>query len=68
MHLIGQASHLKTFPANEIAKGQYTMKLKKLEEQTKDLKWPVETKKLPVVSWEDCKPALPPVNLKRMMN
>ncbi|CED83656.1 Delta 9 fatty acid desaturase [Phaffia rhodozyma] len=53
MSLIGQASHLKTFPANEISKGQYTMKLKKLEEETQNLKWPVETKKLPVVSWED---------------
>jgi stearoyl-CoA desaturase (delta-9 desaturase) len=51
MHLIGQASHLKTFPANEIKKGQYTMQLKKLQAQTAELKWP-ETK-LPIVSWEE---------------
>lgn len=55
MSWIGQASHLKAFPANEIAKGQYTMKLKKLHESAVDIKWPVSNEGLPVVSWEEFK-------------
>jgi len=54
MSWIGQATHLKAFPANEIAKGQYTMKLKQLVDSTKDMKWPVSNDHLPIVSWEDC--------------
>jgi stearoyl-CoA desaturase (delta-9 desaturase) len=53
MSWIGQASHLKAFPANEIAKGQYTMKLKQLVDSTKEMKWPVSNDHLPIVSWED---------------
>ena len=61
MSWIGQATHLKAFPANEIAKGQYTMKLKQLVDSTKDMKWPVSNDHLPIVSWEDCEcsPLLP---------
>lgn len=53
MSVFGLASHLKTFPDNEIRKGQYTMKLKKLQEQSADMKWPVSSNKLPVISWDD---------------
>lgn len=58
MYWMGQATHLKTFPANEIAKGQYTMKLKKLVDAAEALKWPVENDALPIVSWEDCESSL----------
>jgi hypothetical protein len=54
MSTFGLASHLKAFPSNEIKKGQYTMQLKKLEEASKEMKWPVSNDHLPVVSWEDC--------------
>lgn len=50
---LGLASHLKTFPDNEIKKGQYTMKLQLLEEQSKEIKWPKHSNDLPVISWED---------------
>ncbi|KAL7416327.1 hypothetical protein BDY24DRAFT_379311 [Mrakia frigida] len=53
MYWLGQATHLKTFPANEIAKGQYTMKLKKLVDSAGALMWPVKNDDLPIVSWED---------------
>lgn len=55
MWSLGQATHLKSFPANEIAKGEYTMKLKQLVDSTKEMKWPVSNDHLPVVSWEDFK-------------
>ncbi|TXT08964.1 hypothetical protein VHUM_02438 [Vanrija humicola] len=55
MSKLGLASHLKKFPDNEIKKGQYTMKLQVLQEQSKDIKWPVHSNDLPVISWEDFK-------------
>lgn len=55
MWSLGQATHLKSFPANEIAKGEYTMKLKQLVDSTKEMRWPVSNDHLPVVSWEEFK-------------
>ena len=53
MSVFGLASHLKKFPDNEISKGQYTMKLKLLQEQGEQLKWPKSSNELPVISWDD---------------
>jgi stearoyl-CoA desaturase (delta-9 desaturase) len=53
MSIFGLASHLKKFPDNEISKGQYTMKLKQLQEQGEHLKWPKSSNELPVISWDD---------------
>jgi stearoyl-CoA desaturase (delta-9 desaturase) len=53
MSIFGLASHLKKFPDNEISKGQYTMKLKHLQEQGENLKWPKSSNELPVISWDD---------------
>ncbi|KII92775.1 hypothetical protein PLICRDRAFT_155591 [Plicaturopsis crispa FD-325 SS-3] len=49
---VGLASHLKTFPGNEIRKGQLTMQLKKLRETQDGLQWPGDSAELPVISWE----------------
>jgi len=50
--MIGLASHLKTFPDNEVSKGVLTMKLKKLRETQENLGWPKDSNDLPVVNWE----------------
>jgi stearoyl-CoA desaturase (delta-9 desaturase) len=47
---LGLASHLKTFPDNEVRKGQLTMQLKKLREEQDQLTWPTEND-LPVIDW-----------------
>ncbi|KZP14945.1 hypothetical protein FIBSPDRAFT_751122 [Athelia psychrophila] len=52
MQAVGLASHLKTFPDNEVKKGQLTMQLKKLREKQEGLVWPSDNNDLPVVSWE----------------
>ncbi|TCD65356.1 hypothetical protein EIP91_002754 [Steccherinum ochraceum] len=49
---LGLSTHLQTFPENEIKKGVLTMSLKKLKEEQDDIKWPIESKHLPVVDWE----------------
>ncbi|KAI0058133.1 delta9-fatty acid desaturase [Artomyces pyxidatus] len=49
---VGLASHLKTFPDNEVAKGQLTMQLKRLREKQDVLHWPEDVTSLPVVSWQ----------------
>ncbi|KAJ3505853.1 hypothetical protein NLJ89_g7193 [Agrocybe chaxingu] len=49
---VGLASHLKTFPENEVRKGQLTMQLKKLKETQERLAWPNDSNDLPVISWE----------------
>ncbi|KAL7420009.1 stearoyl-CoA 9-desaturase [Cryptotrichosporon argae] len=53
MSQLGLASHLKMFPDNEIKKGQYTMKLQRLADESAHLKWPKSSNDLPVISWED---------------
>lgn len=52
---IGLASHLRSFPENEVKKGQLTMELKKLRSTQDMLNWPSDSNELPVVSWESCK-------------
>ncbi|KAL5498517.1 OLE1_1 [Sanghuangporus vaninii] len=52
MEKLGLASHLKTFPSNEIRKGQLTMELKKLREAQDVISWPRDNSKLPVISYE----------------
>ncbi|KAF9254561.1 hypothetical protein L218DRAFT_968067 [Marasmius fiardii PR-910] len=49
---LGLASHLKTFPDNEVRKGQLTMQLKKLKATQDNLSWPTDSNDLPVVTWE----------------
>ena len=52
---LGLANNLKTFPSNEVAKGQLAMKLKELKKVQDNLEWPPQSEDLPVVSWETCK-------------
>ncbi|KAJ7339982.1 hypothetical protein DFH08DRAFT_783495 [Mycena albidolilacea] len=49
---LGFASHLKTFPDNEVRKGQLTMQLKRLRETQESLVWPSDNNDLPVISWD----------------
>lgn len=49
---MGLASHLKSFPENEVKKGELTMQLKRLRAKQDKLTWPAENEHLPVVSWE----------------
>ncbi|KAG2152664.1 uncharacterized protein EDB93DRAFT_1327608 [Suillus bovinus] len=49
---LGFASHLKSFPDNEVRKGQLTMQLKRLRETQETLAWPSDNSDLPVISWE----------------
>ncbi|CDU24496.1 probable stearoyl-CoA desaturase [Sporisorium scitamineum] len=53
MSKLGLASHLKTFPDNEVRKGRLAMQLQKIHEEGKDLKWPKSSSHLPVISWDD---------------
>lgn len=53
--LLGMATHLKTFPENEIRKGVYTMKLQKLADESGSIQWPIDSNLLPVISWDDFK-------------
>ncbi|KIJ19333.1 hypothetical protein PAXINDRAFT_7824 [Paxillus involutus ATCC 200175] len=49
---LGLASHLKTFPENEVRKGQLTMQLKRLRETQEQLAWPSDAGHLLVINWE----------------
>lgn len=49
------ASHLKTFPENEVRKGELTMQLKRLRETQEHLQFAPDANELPVISWESCK-------------
>ena len=51
---LGLASHLKTFPDNEVKKGQLTMQLKRLREKQEGLNWAPDSNDLPVIGWESC--------------
>lgn len=50
---LGMASHLKTFPNNEVRKGQLTMQLKRLRETQEKIEWPSDNTDLPVVTWDE---------------
>ncbi|KAF8508243.1 hypothetical protein BU17DRAFT_77968 [Hysterangium stoloniferum] len=49
---LGLATHLRSFPENEVKKGQLTMELKKLRSTQDRLNWPSELTDLPVINWE----------------
>ncbi|KAI9444254.1 delta9-fatty acid desaturase [Lactarius indigo] len=49
---LGLASHLKTFPDNEVKKGQLTMQLQRLRETQEGILWPQENNNLPIISWK----------------
>lgn len=51
---VGLATQLKTFPENEIAKGQLSMELKQLRARQDGIKWPAGTGDMPVISWDSC--------------
>jgi len=50
---MGLAYNLKTFPQNEIAKGQYAMQLKKVEAKAATVVWPKDSNDLPILTWEE---------------
>ncbi|CAH7674394.1 hypothetical protein BY996DRAFT_4576036 [Phakopsora pachyrhizi] len=52
-YYLGLASELKVFPDNEVRKGQYSMKLKRLQNDFKDVKWPKSSNDLPILTWEE---------------
>ncbi|KAI0034196.1 delta 9-fatty acid desaturase protein [Vararia minispora EC-137] len=49
---VGLASHLKSFPDNEVKKGELTMQLKRLRAEQERITWPEESHSLPVISWQ----------------
>lgn len=51
---VGLATHLRTFPTNEIRKGYFTMRLKELKSMQDMLRWPVSARELPVIPWDSC--------------
>lgn len=55
MAALGLASHLKTFPDNEVKKGRVAMKLQKLYAEQAALEWPKHSNDLPVLSYDDFK-------------
>lgn len=54
MSWFGLASHLKSFPDNEVRKGQYTMELKKLKAKADKVNWPTDSNDLPIITWDSC--------------
>lgn len=50
---LGFATQLKTFPDNELRKGQYNMQLKKLEAKSKSISWPKDSNDLPIINWDE---------------
>ncbi|KAG8961516.1 hypothetical protein FRC00_012036 [Tulasnella sp. 408] len=52
MQWLGLAYQLKSFPENEVKKGQLTMELKRLKAKSEKIEWPVDSNDLPVVSWD----------------
>jgi hypothetical protein len=48
---------IQIFPDNEIRKGEFEMQLKKLHGIQGQLKWPADSKDLPIISWQSCKPS-----------
>jgi hypothetical protein len=48
------ASQLKLTPANEVRMSEYHQKLKEIEREKSEIKWPKNADELPVVSWEEC--------------
>ncbi|GAA5920946.1 hypothetical protein JCM1841_003637 [Sporobolomyces salmonicolor] len=52
-YLLGLASQLKTFPDNEIKKGQYAMKLKAIAKEAGEIRWPKSSNHLPVLTWDE---------------
>ncbi|PWN53880.1 putative stearoyl-CoA desaturase [Violaceomyces palustris] len=53
MQMLGLASHLKTFPDNEVQKGRLAMQLQKAYELNEKIEWPKSSSHLPVISWDD---------------
>lgn len=49
---IGLASHLKTFPSNEIKKGMVQQVQKNLDKSAAKLDWGTPIDQLPIISWE----------------
>jgi len=57
MSWLGLASHLKSFPDNEVRKGQLTMELKKLKKKADAMQWPTSSNDLPIITWDSCRSA-----------
>ncbi|GAA6038039.1 hypothetical protein JCM8097_007512 [Rhodosporidiobolus ruineniae] len=52
-YCLGLASQLKTFPDNDIKRGQYAMKLKTMAREAHEITWPKSSNHLPVLTWDD---------------
>lgn len=50
----GLASDLHVFPDNEVQKGVFTMQLQKLKGLQDHIRWPLDSRDLPIVDWETC--------------
>ncbi|GAA5856082.1 hypothetical protein JCM8547_002969 [Rhodosporidiobolus lusitaniae] len=50
---LGLASQLKTFPDNDIKRGEYAMKLKAMAREAKEITWPKSSNHLPVLTWDE---------------
>ncbi|GAA5919031.1 hypothetical protein JCM6882_009685 [Rhodosporidiobolus microsporus] len=50
---LGLASQLKTFPDNDIRRGEYAMKLKKIAREANEITWPKSSNHLPVLTWDE---------------
>ncbi|BGP49818.1 stearoyl-CoA 9-desaturase [Rhodotorula kratochvilovae] len=50
---LGLATQLKTFPDNEIRRGQYAMKLKAITREADEIRWPKDSNHLPVLTWDE---------------
>ncbi|KAI0685994.1 delta 9-fatty acid desaturase protein [Cytidiella melzeri] len=48
---VGLASHLKTFPAGEVRKSVFSMKIKRLKQEQDSIQWPLSAADLPVIDW-----------------
>lgn len=53
MFRLGLASQLKTFPDNEIKRGQFAMRVKALQRDAALIQWPRSSNDLPVLTWDD---------------
>lgn len=52
-NFFGLATHLKTFPDNEVRMGMYNMKLEALNKEKATIKWPKTANSLPVITWDE---------------
>ncbi|GAA5821841.1 hypothetical protein JCM3770_005558 [Rhodotorula araucariae] len=52
MYRLGLASQLKTFPDNDVKRGQLAMLVKKTARHAREITWPTSSNDLPVLTWD----------------